>query len=69
MIYRPMLEGLLVTSGPSGSEFSSGNVKDHRAYIRIRWNNHQRRKGHLYPEVSTRLVVALGGQALSCLPS
>lgn len=40
--------GLLVTGGPSDeAEFSSGNVKDHRAYISIRWNNHQRRKGHL----------------------
>lgn len=34
----------------------------------LQFSSHQRRKGHLYPEVSTRLVVALGGQALSCLP-
>ncbi|CAI9180970.1 unnamed protein product [Rangifer tarandus platyrhynchus] len=33
--------GAGVTGGPSGSEFNSGNVKDHRAYIRIRWSNHQ----------------------------
>ena len=38
--------GAGVTGSPSGSEFNSGNVKDHRAYICIRWNNHQR-KGHL----------------------
>lgn len=28
--------GAGVTGGPSGSEFNSGNVKDHRAYIWIR---------------------------------
>ena len=36
-----------VTGSPLDSEFRSGNVKDHRAYVCIRWNNHQRRKGHL----------------------
>ena len=38
--------GAGVTGGPSGSEFNSGNVKDHRAYIRIRWDNRQS-EGHL----------------------
>ena len=66
MIYRPMLEGLLVTSGPSGSEFSSGNVKDHRDYIRIRWNNHQRRKGHLAQRhVIHQGITGFWAQALS----
>ncbi|KAB0353161.1 hypothetical protein FD755_024124 [Muntiacus reevesi] len=44
--------GAGVTGVPSGSEFSSGNVKDHRAYIRIRWNNRQR-KGQHGSEIST----------------
>ena len=39
--------GAGVTGGPLDSEFRSGNVKDHRADVCIRWNNRQRRKGHL----------------------
>ena len=39
--------GSEVTGGPSDNEFSSGNVKDHRTYVHIRWNNCQSRKGHL----------------------
>ena len=38
--------GAGVTGGPLDTEFSSWNVKDHRAYVRTRWNNRQRRKGH-----------------------
>ena len=66
MIYQPMLEGLRVTGGPSGSDFSSGNVEDHRAYVCIRWNNHQRRKGHLAQRHAIfQVIVGFWAQALS----
>ena len=34
------------TGGAGVTAFNSGNVKDHSAYIRIRWNNRQS-EGHL----------------------
>ena len=58
-------EGPGVTGGPSDSEFSSGNVKDHRAYVRFRWNNHQRRVTWLRDAPSSRAPQASGFQNLS----
>ena len=58
-------EGPGVTGGPSDSEFSSGNVEDHRAYVRIRWNNRQRRVTWLRDVPSSRAPQASGSQNLS----
>ena len=58
--------GAGVTGGPSDSGFNSGNVKDHRAYVRIRWNNRQRRKGHLVQRCAIfQGIAAFWNQALS----